>query len=589
MSVDPAGTSAASAFRTSHKSLTSAHACSLLFLRVAQALVTALAEEEDHVAQCERWAALGECLRNYQFMLGTCRAQCTHNLVDISSQCINWSESGECEANPLFMAGSCNASCISRMSNLQTKERERMLETARAEREARKAEAAAAEPNRPHRGRSAEEDINDARAGLDGAPDGDHAEGHEGGGDGPSSSAEVEAAEAAAQRAEEEFAEAEDAQRAVAEALAGKPVHEAAAATRTHGDAPGGSPAATSYAAAAAGGSGEGRAQADALADDMRARAAQHLRELRDSGRGRADGEPAGGVASGGAAATANGDAGDDSGRVTQEKLDQERALRDAERVARRERLRAEALKRQGPRRWVLFRTLPVTFTIFLVLVSARHERLSGKASTKAAFAPPGFAVAAWVPAPVRVLLDYLHKAQLAYVRAGGPGIDSVARALVGMYYVNEAVAYLEELESLHLSEAVQGFSDVLDALQLALPAIVASLILGYHTTLCSVLVGLDVVKDVIAVGARIIMVWIHAHFFYVNELMIKKLSMLGCTLLMLASVPENRSKSRSKAMSGVLMSDALNSANSISAAKSALLLAARVKRALRAAGVLCG
>ena len=260
------------------------------------------------------------------------------------------------------------------------------------------------------------------------------------------------------------------------------------------------------------------------------------------------------------------------------DRLERERAARDAERLARRERARADALRKLGLRTWLLFRTLPVTFTLLLVAISARRERASGKASSKLAFAPPGFAVGTGLPAWARALADLAHRLRLAYVRAGGPGVDSVARALVGMYYVNEAVAYVEELEDVPLWEALQTVNDVLDMAQLLLPAIVACLVLGYRTTLCSALVGLDVLKDVLAVGARIVLVWMHAHFLYINELMIKKLSMLGCTLLMLASVPENRSKSKSRAMSGALMADALNAASAISGPKSALLLAARVR-----------
>jgi len=257
---------------------------------------------------------------------------------------------------------------------------------------------------------------------------------------------------------------------------------------------------------------------------------------------------------------------------------DAERVERDAERMLRRDRMREEALRKQGVRSWLLFRSLPLTFTLILVCISAGRARASGKAASKAAFAPPGFALAIWVPSFLRSALDMLHRLRLWYIRVGGPGVDNVARALVGMYFVNEAVAYVEELEDVPFFEAIGSLSDLMDFAQLALPAIVASLILGWNTTLCSALVGIDVVKDVIAVGGRIVMVWMHAHFFYVNELMIKKLSMLGCTLLMLASVPENRSKSRSKAMSGMLTPDgAMNAAGAVSTAKSALLLAARL------------
>jgi len=99
--------------------------------------------------------------------------------------------------------------------------------------------------------------------------------------------------------------------------------------------------------------------------------------------------------------------------------------------------------------------------------------------------------------------------------------------------------------------------------------------VLGFNTQVCGILLSIDVVKDVLHVGARIALVWVNAHFFYVNELMIKKLSMLGCTLLMIASVPEHRGKAKSKAMSGALMGEGANT--TAGTAMSFLLLAARL------------
>jgi hypothetical protein len=516
-------------------------------------LDAALASEE-HDAKCDLWVAQAECLRNSHFMLSECRSQCTRQLVDTSGECAAWSDTGECANNPIFMALSCNASCVARQVR---------------------------------------SDVDSRRSSLDAAKEaaGAAGSGQRGG-------------SRAVSRAERALKDATDALLAVDEALAGGVAH-APAVALDDSDAPDDMDQAGEAAADGgweAGSAGEDETDVDRRARAMRVAAEQHLRELRSR---RADGAPSdqfhtqrqarlaaarrqaerghGGEERADAerAEAAHADLRHPPPRPSADALEQqarEREERDSARDAhRQERLRAEAARRLGVRHWLVFRTLPVWFTFALVILAAAANRTSGKAQTAAAFAPPGAAPPEWLPAPLRAGADALHRWRVAYARAGGPPLDALARALVGMYYVNEAVAYVEESEGMRWRDALGSFGECADALQLLLPGIVACLIVGTQTAVCSALVCTDVVKDVLHVGGRILSVWWSARFFYVNELMIKKVSMLGCTLLMLASVPENRARSKSKALSGALMAEGLG-AGSIGLAKSLLLLSARVR-----------
>ncbi|KAJ1621855.1 hypothetical protein T492DRAFT_1127495 [Pavlovales sp. CCMP2436] len=245
----------------------------LTLLLVLAQIVTGYGAGDSHQKQCESWAASGHCISNPHFMLGSCRSQCTHNLMDISAECTSWSEPAymptclpTCLLLPLICwihLRSCNASCTNRVTDAELKERVNKLEQARAEREARHAHYA--ERHAP----TDEEKVEAARAGSDGAPELEAV------------SAEEVAAEAAAVEAEENYAKAEDAAQAVAEALAGKAVHEPAHAV--HGDAPVSSPAETQA-------EKEWEADREAVAEaadrdaaQMRARGSQHLKELRDA------------------------------------------------------------------------------------------------------------------------------------------------------------------------------------------------------------------------------------------------------------------------------------------------------------------
>lgn len=231
----------------------------------------------------------------------------------------------------------------------------------------------------------------------------------------------------------------------------------------------------------------------------------------------------------------------------------------------------------------VAYRTLPVTFTLMLIALTAIRQRRSGKAAAKGAIPlqPP---LVEALPARLRPFLERLYSLQVMYMRMGGPPLDVVGRALVGMYYVNEAVAYGEEVRidlfRFNFARMFRSVQNAFDFFQLFLPAIVSALVLGRGSAVVSSMLMVDVIKDVISVGSRVVNVYMNAGLFYVNELMIKKLSMLGCTLLMVASSIAKKdgiSRSKSRSHSGMLLSDGLQ-ASDISVGGSLLLLMARVR-----------
>ena len=75
-------------------------------------------------AQCDRWAAAGECTRNPEYMRVRCADECAQAanaappspapsplLVYTKSACAAWAAAGECETNAAFMMHSCSAAC----------------------------------------------------------------------------------------------------------------------------------------------------------------------------------------------------------------------------------------------------------------------------------------------------------------------------------------------------------------------------------------------------------------------------------------------------------------------------------------------
>ncbi|XP_033634858.1 uncharacterized protein LOC117296096 [Asterias rubens] len=71
----------------------------------------------DGHTSCERWAEIGECEKNPQWMRWNCRDSCKtcEDLItgcfDSNSQCPAWANTGECEANPDWMRSNCRKSC----------------------------------------------------------------------------------------------------------------------------------------------------------------------------------------------------------------------------------------------------------------------------------------------------------------------------------------------------------------------------------------------------------------------------------------------------------------------------------------------
>ena len=71
-------------------------------------------------AQCDRWAAAGECTRNPEYMRVRCADECAQAanapassplLVYTKSACAAWAAAGECTHNRIFMSQSCSAAC----------------------------------------------------------------------------------------------------------------------------------------------------------------------------------------------------------------------------------------------------------------------------------------------------------------------------------------------------------------------------------------------------------------------------------------------------------------------------------------------
>ena len=67
---------------------------------------------------CAAWAAAGECTRNSAFMLEGCADACTRSPPPppppppaVESDCVKWAAMGECETNAAFMMHSCSAAC----------------------------------------------------------------------------------------------------------------------------------------------------------------------------------------------------------------------------------------------------------------------------------------------------------------------------------------------------------------------------------------------------------------------------------------------------------------------------------------------
>jgi hypothetical protein len=58
--------------------------------------------------QCLRWAALGECSQNEDYMLAACPLSCAERAT---WQCVQWAAHGECESNPAWMNQMCGAAC----------------------------------------------------------------------------------------------------------------------------------------------------------------------------------------------------------------------------------------------------------------------------------------------------------------------------------------------------------------------------------------------------------------------------------------------------------------------------------------------
>ncbi|XP_002153867.3 zinc metalloproteinase nas-13 [Hydra vulgaris] len=73
-------------------------------------------ECKDKDVNCEEWAITGECKKNPDWMLKTCRKSCkvcAEPCIDFDANCVSWASKGECKNNPDWMLKYCRKSCNS--------------------------------------------------------------------------------------------------------------------------------------------------------------------------------------------------------------------------------------------------------------------------------------------------------------------------------------------------------------------------------------------------------------------------------------------------------------------------------------------
>nr|CAD7263089.1 unnamed protein product [Timema shepardi] len=73
---------------------------------------------EDHNQHCERWATIGECAKNPDYMNIYCARACgacsdggSTSCEDRSQHCKYWAKSGQCQENPRYMLQHCRRAC----------------------------------------------------------------------------------------------------------------------------------------------------------------------------------------------------------------------------------------------------------------------------------------------------------------------------------------------------------------------------------------------------------------------------------------------------------------------------------------------
>nr|CAD7444995.1 unnamed protein product [Timema bartmani] len=73
---------------------------------------------EDHNQHCERWATIGECANNPDYMNIYCAKACgacsdggSTSCEDRSQHCKFWAKSGQCQENPSYMLQHCRRAC----------------------------------------------------------------------------------------------------------------------------------------------------------------------------------------------------------------------------------------------------------------------------------------------------------------------------------------------------------------------------------------------------------------------------------------------------------------------------------------------
>jgi len=130
--------------------------------------------------------------------------------------------------------------------------------------------------------------------------------------------------------------------------------------------------------------------------------------------------------------------------------------------------------------------------------------------------------------------------------------VGKLGAVLISMYYFNEAVTVLQTnpMFAIYMPFGSDGVWQQhvawVDFSNLAGGAAATLCILGFKPVACACIMFGDTLVDSYLLLSRIIMQWIFGRGLYVNELMAKKFSLLGCVALLIASSLERQERSTS-------------------------------------------
>jgi len=135
-----------------------------------------------------------------------------------------------------------------------------------------------------------------------------------------------------------------------------------------------------------------------------------------------------------------------------------------------------------------------------------------------------------------------------------------IGSAMICLYYINEGLTVLQTNPlfaslfswAFHSDGVWQHHVAWLDATNLAGAAAALLCLLRRAPTRCAYVMMADTLVDSYLLLWRIVQQWAYGHGLYVNELMAKKFSLLGCVAMMMAS--QHQAKERPSSFSGLLL-----------------------------------